>query len=153
MFGNRTLIQLNQPNDAWQPCKMLHAQATRWPKTLGSALLSRSQPTNVVLYLHKKKKKGRIAKNQMGRRAKGTRQEKIVQREREPWLIATSCSLDHLPAKRVMAIYRQRMPIEEGFRDIKCERYGLGLSSSLSTGPQRLSICCYWVHWRCLFYG
>lgn len=40
----------------------------------------------------------------------------------------------------VVNIYRQRMRIEENFRDTKCHRYGLGLNNSLTKIPERMAI-------------
>ena len=37
-------------------------------------------------------------------------------------------------------IYRQRMRIEENFRDTKCSRYGFGLKESRSRTPERMKI-------------
>jgi len=39
-----------------------------------------------------------------------------------------------------MQIYRQRMQIEEAFRDLKSERYGLGLAASHTRTAERLAI-------------
>ena len=51
----------------------------------------------------------------------------------------------NLPAGRKLAhsvvqIYRQRMQIEESFRDMKSARFGLALEFHRSRGPQRLAI-------------
>ena len=122
------------------PCKALYTKATQQPKRLGAALLSRAKPNEVILHLIKKPHQGRIAKSRFGKPIHNARSDKIAKREREPWLIATSPSLNHLTAKQVISIYRKRMQIEEGFRDIKCERYGLGLSQSLTKTAKRLEI-------------
>ena len=39
-----------------------------------------------------------------------------------------------------MIIYRTRMQIEEAFRDLKSERYGLGLSASQTRVDHRLAV-------------
>lgn len=136
---NRDFVQLAKTKD-WMPCKSFYKKATRYPRRLGNALLSYAQPNSVVLHVVKKPKRGRVEKSKCGQPTHNARSNKIAQREREPWLIATSPSLEHLTAKHVMSIYRKRMQIEEAFRDIKCERYGLGLSSSLTTHAKRLEI-------------
>ena len=136
---NREFVQFANTN-RWIPCKSLYKKATRHSKRLGNALLSRAQPNPTVLHLLKNPKKGRVEKSKFGRRRHNARSNKIARREREPWLIAASPSLKHLTARQVMSIYRKRMQIEEAFRDIKCERYGLGLSSSLTTIAKRLEI-------------
>lgn len=40
----------------------------------------------------------------------------------------------------IVNIYRQRMRIEENFRDTKCPHYGLGLKDSLTRTPERMAI-------------
>ena len=71
---------------------------------------------------------------------RGGREQKVIRSAREPWLIATSNTLSTLIAKQVMSLYRKRMQIEKEFRDIKCKRYGLGLSSSMTQTPGGMKI-------------
>jgi hypothetical protein len=54
--------------------------------------------------------------------------------------LAVSPKLDHLSAQAVVAVYAQRMQIEESFRDLKSERFGLGFSASRSTQKNRLGV-------------
>ncbi|WP_240931808.1 transposase, partial [Azotobacter chroococcum] len=42
-----------------------------------------------------------------------------TQREREPWLLASNLPEERWSAAQVVAIYKRRMQIEEGFRDLK----------------------------------
>jgi hypothetical protein len=58
----------------------------------------------------------------------------------EPWLLASSCGLDHLSADAIISLYAQRMRIEQSFRDLKNERIGLGLSASRFRSGKRLEI-------------
>ena len=46
----------------------------------------------------------------------------------------------HLSAQAIVAIYAQRMQIEQAFRDTKNARFGLGLSNSASRTPARLAV-------------
>ena len=39
-----------------------------------------------------------------------------------------------------MGLYRKRMQIEEAFRDLKSERYGVGLAASQTRKPHRLAL-------------
>jgi hypothetical protein len=54
--------------------------------------------------------------------------------------LAVSPSLSHLSAQAVVALYAQRMQIEEAFRDLKNQRFGLGLSACRSKQRQRLRV-------------
>lgn len=56
----------------------------------------------------------------------------------EPWLLAHSCDLNSLAAARIVAMYRQRMQIEEAFRDTKCASLGMGLEIARSRSALRL---------------
>jgi hypothetical protein len=47
---------------------------------------------------------------------------------------------DDTLTESVIATYRKRMQIEEGFRDAKDERYGLGLDMSLSKSKARYTV-------------
>ena len=65
---------------------------------------------------------------------------KAQNREREPWLLASSLRSDQVTPKQVVAYYRTRMQIEEAFRDTKSVRYGFCLRHCNTTRIQRLKI-------------
>jgi Transposase DDE domain len=54
---------------------------------------------------------------------------------KEPWCLATS--LEQASAAEVVALYSRRFTIEEGFRDIKDLRFGMGLSWVRIAEPER----------------
>lgn len=68
----------------------------------------------------------------------GTTAKKARKSAREPWLLATSLPARH-GAANVVAVYGQRMQIEEAFRDLKSHRYGMGFEDSLTRGIERLT--------------
>ena len=51
-----------------------------------------------------------------------------------------SPKLAELPAKQVVKLYRQRMQIEESFRDMKSQHFGEGLERSRSNGVGRFTV-------------
>ena len=59
---------------------------------------------------------------------------------RDPWLLATSLKQGQQLAKRVVKVYRFRMQIEEGFRDMKSHRFGQGFEYNKTRSTKRLSI-------------
>ena len=63
-----------------------------------------------------------------------------ARRAREPWLLVTSLSAHQVRAKRIVRLYAQRMQIEEAFRDLKSERFGLGFEVSRSTDTHRIAV-------------
>ena len=136
---NRTLVQLAGA-DTWTPCKDWYAAATTRHTTLGEMRLVRSHPLRCSLHLLRQPAKGRRHKSVLGHPVRSSSSRKQAARAREPWLIASSPGLRDCRAKRMMQIYRQRMQIEEAFRDLKSERYGLGFAASQTRTPQRLAI-------------
>lgn len=85
-------------------------------------------------------KQGRHKTGKLGNRVRSKHSLKNARAQREPWLLAASPTLAHLSAQAIVAVYAQRMQIEEAFRDLKSERFGLGFSASRSTQKNRLSV-------------
>jgi hypothetical protein len=54
---------------------------------------------------------------------------------KEPWCLATSH--EELSAAQLIRLYSRRFTIEEGFRDVKDLRFGMGLSSFRIAEPER----------------
>lgn len=127
-------------NGPWQRCTELYRQATRTARIFVDALYVRSNPTACRLVLVRREAKGRIRRTRMGNRSRSRASLKASRTACEPWLLAVSCELDHLSADAVIALYAQRMRIEQSFRDTKNERIGLGLSASRSRTGKRLEI-------------
>ncbi|MCP5460010.1 MAG: transposase [Gammaproteobacteria bacterium] len=59
---------------------------------------------------------------------------------KEPWLLVASPRLADWSAKQLVNLYRQRMQIEESFRDMKSQHFGEGLERSRSKGVGRFSV-------------
>jgi len=57
---------------------------------------------------------------------------------KEPWLLAHSPRLRPYRAEQIVAMYAQRMQIEENFRDSKSTQLGMGLEVSQSRSAPRL---------------
>ncbi|MGC2458315.1 MAG: transposase [Gallionellaceae bacterium] len=93
-------------------------------------------PVRLVLIKHASQK--RHKKSRLGKRMRSTRGLKNALAQREQWLSAVCPGLAHLSAEVVVAVYARRMQIEESFRDLKSERFGLGFSANRSTQRSRL---------------
>ena len=124
----------------WTGCKALYAKATAGAQSLGQFEYVRSNPISCRLVLIKHAHQGRHKKGRLGKVARSRHSLKNARAQHEPWLLAVSPGLAHLSAKAVVAVYAQRMQIEETFRDLKSERFGLGFNSSRSTRKDRLSV-------------
>ncbi len=137
---NMTKHCKNSDNNDWKDCKTYYTQATSTPKYLGRILLTKSTPLECELVIYKGKPKGRIKKNKSGERAKAKHSKKNAEKEKEPWLLATSLKVNSKLAKQVKRIYTTRMQIEETFRDVKSARFGLGFEFSGTYKTKRLQI-------------
>lgn len=83
----------------------------------------------------------RAVLNSLPKSAKRRRRRPLSQQQRqalEPWLLATN--LWHHTVDEVVAIYAQRMQIEEAFRDLKSHRLGWSFEDSLSRKPGRVEV-------------
>ena len=123
----------------WQRCVKLYPKATRKARYFGTIDLTRRQPLRCHLHLLKKTPKGRHEKTPSGRRAARKSTQDHIRRESQPWLIVTSLNPHNYNTKQVMQLYRTRMQIELGFRDIKNTRDGLALRETRSTSTLRLA--------------
>lgn len=135
---NRDHVQRAATTD-WNPCKTLYPQARLRPQSLGPYQIVRSNPVACQLYLVRQPRRHRHHLSLFGQRVRCNQSLKQAAANREPWLLAASPGLAYASASQIVALYRQRMPIEEGFRDLKCERYGLGFALNLSHKPERLA--------------
>lgn len=133
----------------WLDATVLYEYATQTAKYLGRVHLTRHDPIACALVIYKGKAQGRIKKNQFGQRARSRHSEKHAQREREPWLLATSLPVSLKLAKQVKNIYATRtrpggsalgVQIEEGFRDNKSVRFGLGFELNQTQNMKRLQM-------------
>lgn len=128
---NRTYVQ--RADGVWQPGKALYARATAQPQFLGGGCLARSNPVPCYFYAV-----GRTHQNRRYRISSTHQRVKSAQREREPWLLASSLSNAVGMAQRVIGLYKSRMQIEEAFRDLKSIRYGFALRISKTQSIKRL---------------
>ena len=75
---------------------------------------------------------------------------------KEPWLLSTSLPLGPTLAKRVVKLYRLRMQIEKGFRDMKSHRFGQGFEYNKTKNIKRLAILILLTtltHWLLMLLG
>lgn len=133
---NKNAIKLEGCSE-WTLSKRLYEHATGKPKHLGTGVLTQKGQVPASFVLYKGKTKSRYYKARSRRTGGGA--SKYVKSSHEPWVLVTSLSGDNI-AKQTVNIYRQRMRIEENFRDTKCTRYGFGLKESLTYKPERMKI-------------
>lgn len=128
-----------QGSEEWFPVKDLYAQGSGRPRALGPVKLPRYAPFETRAYLYRKGAKGRVHRTHSGRRRCAHNSRKYAERQREPWLLVSNLAPTRQVAKRVVGIYRDRMSIEEAFRDLKAHRHGFAFRSNLGRHPQRVA--------------
>ena len=111
----------------WLYCRDLHAKATGKPTALHNVTLARGNPLATSLVLYKNRSKDRHAVNRDGQKRRCKVSVNAASGAKEPWVLATSLPIE-TPAQvsGIVKRYRARMQIEESFRDLKSERFGLG---------------------------
>ncbi|CRM99373.1 Transposase [Pseudomonas sp. 34 E 7] len=135
---NRELYRGDE--NEWLPVQNLYALATSSPKSLGRVEMTRSAPHLINLYCVRHSAKGRKHQRVTGSIAKSKLSRQSARREREPWLLASNLRQDEWNPAKIVAIYKRRMQIEEGFRDVKSEHLGLGLNLHRSHCPKRIEV-------------
>ncbi len=123
----------------WHCITTLYQQANTRPKAY-SGQITKSNPLNCQFVIYKQKNKGRHRLNRSGQPKRSKHSKVHSKSGNEAWLISTSMPLTANLGKRVINIYRTRMQIEEGFRDMKNRHFGLGFTQNKSTIAKRLSV-------------
>ena len=134
--GGHTMLSPSGLED-WVRVEEVFATATNRGRYLGKIDLVRKNPLTCHAYLLKKKKQGRIKKTVFGERCAMKHSEKNAHRERTPWLIVTSLATSYANSQQIIHLYKTRMQIEEGFRDIKNSRWGLAFNEARCTTTYR----------------
>ena len=124
----------------WASCRTIFRRATPTPTALGEGQWVRSNPMRAIFVLVRQAHKGRSGKNANGKRSRSKKSQQAARSAREPWLLVASTSFADRKAKYLVRLYRQRMQIEEAFRDTKSEHFGEGLERSRSSGVGRFTV-------------
>ena len=125
----------------WSYCKDLHEKATVKPTALQSITLVRSNPLSTSLVLYKSRAKDRHAMNRDGQPRRCKVSVNAANGAKEPWVLATSLPIETTAqVNGIVKRYTARMQIEESFRDLKSERFGLGLNMHNTHAIKRLKV-------------
>ena len=125
----------------WLSCQVLFKKARKQPKAFAGSKLTLQSEHPAHLVLHKKTIKGRRKMTKLGEKSRASCSLDESRSAREPWLLATSLSVDNSKSiQKIISAYRSRMQIEESFRDNKSARYGLSLDWQGCKCPERLAV-------------
>lgn len=135
---NRDLYRDEQ--NQWQPIKQLYQRITSIARSLGEIEMTRSAPHSVALYGIHQPPKGRKHRRITGSIARSKLSRQNARREQEPWLLASNLPQANWTACQIVGIYRKRMQIEEGFRDVKSLHFGFAFDLHRTRCPRRIEI-------------
>lgn len=136
---NKNLVLL-EDTETWELSSLFFKQATGKPAHVGHALLTEKERVSVQIVLYKGKNKNRHKRNLNKKISASGKSKRYSNAAKEPWVLVTSLPQTRDNPAYIVNIYRQRMRIEENFRDTKCAHYGQGLKHSLTKSPQRMAI-------------
>lgn len=136
---SKTAVYLTR-DGRWFSIKDLYSWATHKACWLGAGLLTQSQQLPVQVVLYKGQAKKRVKLTHHKKKSQATKSKKYAQSYRQPWLLVTSLSSANTSAQQTLCIYRQRMHIEESFRDTKATHLGFGLQHSRSRSVERMTV-------------
>ncbi|SDK84307.1 transposase, IS4 family [Modicisalibacter muralis] len=128
------------PGQAWQPVAALFPQATASPQPLGTVRIAESNPLTTRMVLYHRPPQGRKHRNKRGQVSQDSGSRQIARRQKDPWVLVSNLEDRATLADKLVAIYRQRMQIEEGFRDVKSPQFGLGFGMHRSRQGKRIEI-------------
>lgn len=127
-------------NRCWVSCKTLFERATTTPTALGEGEWVRSNPLRAIFVLVRLASKGRRGNNAFGKRSRSKASTRSARAAKEPWLLVACTRFSTMAPKKLVRLYRQRMQIEESFRDMKSQHFGEGLECSRSNGTGRFTV-------------
>lgn len=123
--------------DGWVRASTFYDRACSKPKNLGPRTVAKTNPIDARLVILKERAKGRKHSSAKGNPRASAANRKCKKRAQDPWLLITS--LTKRAARRVVAMYRTRMQIEEVFRDAKNHRFGWSFEDARSRSRARLA--------------
>jgi len=130
--GGHTMVR-SHSKDNWVRVEKIIETATIRARYFDFIDLVKRTPLPCHAYLMKKEPQGRIKKTVYGQRNQSKHSKKNAQRERTPWFIVTSLTGGASITKQIMNLYKTRMQIEQGFRDVKNSRWGFSLEEAKVT--------------------
>ncbi|WP_252860386.1 IS4 family transposase [Halomonas sp. KX33721] len=136
----RSPVRCQLPGHEWQPVADLFPQATSVPRAVGAVQIAESNPFPTRMVLYHRPPQARKYCNKRGKVSQDGASRTIARRQKEPWVLVSNLPERSTFAKKLVAIYRQRMQIEEGFRDVKSPLFGLGFGMHQSRQGKRIEI-------------
>ena len=134
----RAGVGVSRDRQHWQHSEQWFAEATGKACRWSNCWLSKRHRFACEFVLYRGRLIGAKRYGRAGHCSKPKASAEASARAREPWLLAHSPQLCTLRPNEIVALYRNRMQIEENFRDSKSIALGIGLEVSQSRSSSRL---------------
>jgi hypothetical protein len=134
----RGTVCVSRDGRCWDEARQWFAKATAKATRLSDCWFTRQFCFACDIVLYRRRAVGAKRYGRIGHCPRPKERTKAQASAREPWLLAHSPQLRSLRADEIVALYRQRMQIEENFRDSKSVALGMGLEASQSRSARRL---------------
>lgn len=134
--------------DDWVKVEAFHQTKSAQVKHLGIAMIGKSSETPVQgnIYRYKGKYKNRKEKTKYPEHNK-----RFSNLYKNPWIIATSLKKSDFSGSEIKNIYKNRMQIEQNFRDEKNPRFGFGWRFGRTNDMKRIAVLCLIAHLAAFF--
>lgn len=145
-LSNCTMVQLD--NKEWVKVKEFHPRKNDRVKFIGKAKIAKASQTPVYgnIYCYKSKQKGRKDKSRYPEQNK-----RFSAVYKNPWMLATSLKNSAYSGDFIKDMYKNRMQIEQNFRDEKSPRFGFGWRLSRNNCMKRIAVLCLIAHIAAFF--
>lgn len=124
----------------WQQVDTLCKGWNRGPAVIGEIKLCKENTIITQLYASKDKVKVRDNSQVLWLQKKGNRSTRNHRKAAKECLVLVSSLRRYGISRKIIAIYKRRMQIEEAFRDLKSSRYGFGFEQAYSRSSKRITV-------------
>jgi hypothetical protein len=133
----RGQVRLSLNGKDFLSCNQVMSQARQTPTSLGQVYYSKSKRFVCLGTLYHGTIKGKHKLKKRGGISMDSKDKYYSTKAKQPWLLVSRLPEPYQHPKKVVALYRCRMQIEEGFRDTKNTKYGIGLAQAKSQSAMR----------------
>lgn len=135
--GNKNIALDSNRGDFIHVKSLFNVWKLERAKALGYGLLNKTNSLGGYFYQFKARPKGRHAYTRSSKHSETEKSKKYTKSYKEAWVLFSSLEK---PASLIVKAYKNRMTIEENFRDTKSVRFGLGLDMTRSKKKKRYVI-------------
>lgn len=136
-------LMIKQDANDWERVSNIQCKRKNHVKAIGKAMLGKESKTPVVgnIFTYHGKSKKRKEKSKFPDQNK-----RFQNQNKSPWVLATSLNPANYSGLFIKNKYKNRMQIEQNFRDEKNPRFGFGWRLSRTKCFRRMAVLCLIAH-------